>query len=201
MKYLKNFEDADSVKINNINTHYLHKDAYPIAWDGTQVVIGDNSSTHSDSGIFDFEFAGRIWIDRKIISFWYYPDKDIFNKIIDGIEKQMLISIWNNGYLIEIIFGENDEIIKDEEETYQYIGRIYRKLIPIEEYEKSINSSEKERAIHLMDPKEKEEYYKKYGKPKGFGSDLKSKKNPIWWEQAKRTSENMIMRFKKYSKM
>jgi len=25
---------------------------------------------------------------------------------------------------------------------------------------------------------------------RGWGADLKAKKNPIWWEQAKRTSEN-----------
>jgi len=51
-------------------------------------------------------------------------------------------------------------------------------LIPIEDYTGSKDQPEELKAIHLMNTKEKEEYYKQHGKPKGFGSDYYTDKLP-----------------------
>jgi len=180
MKYLKYFESADEIYIPEFDeiVEFDYDDAFPFAWDNriNKLIVGDSATMHIENGIrytFDFDFHGRIWLENGVIGFWDYPDKDKFIKIINQLEEKLGEKIWDNNFKVEII----DDI------GYE--------LIPIEEYETSQDTPEEKKFVHLMNFKEKEQYYKKYGKPKGFGSDLKSKKNPIWWEQAKRTSESV----------
>lgn len=128
-------------------------------------------------------YSGRLWDDdeHKVISFWVYPDIDLFRQIIKKLEEKLKIKIFNNNWLVEIIDDgnnkipvtkfdpDNDEYFFREDEDPSY-GDM--KLIPIEEYAGSDDVPEELQIQHLMNWKEKE-LAKKIGKLhfKGFGSD------------------------------
>lgn len=164
------------------------------------VVVGDYRQWHSDID-YDYEgnkaYAGRLWMEHKVISFWVYPNVDLFKKIIEGLENDLNIKIFNNGWELEVITEDSDdddnEIIKyqyqkrltmDEEEDDDYydedddyfrpLNQPYgnKKIIPIEEYIGSANVPVELQIQHLMNWKEKQ-LAKKMGKIhfKGFGSD------------------------------
>ena len=187
MKYLKRFENNDGIA----GTHTDVENGYPIVWDNRsdELNIGGYGTTHFDNDIkynSDFDYHGRIWHEEKLMAFWYYPSREDFKIIIGEIELISKKKIWDNGYRIEVILNDSGEQMYSDASDY-----LHYELIPIEDYDKSLDAPEEEISLHLMDPKEKELYYKKQGKPSGWGSDLKMEKNPIEWEQAKRTSENI----------
>jgi hypothetical protein len=55
------------------------------------------------------KYLGRLWTNKKIISFWDYPEnKEILYNIIKNIEENANIKIINNDYKIEVIdFNEH----------------------------------------------------------------------------------------------
>lgn len=98
--------------------------------------IGDfYSILYGDEGISDlcsmnrddFEYSGRIWIERKIISFWAYPSKEklpsILNKLKDEINKIYGIVININEFSIELDLSFNDGITYDNEKELFTIAR------------------------------------------------------------------------------
>jgi len=65
----------------------------------------------------DWEYPGRIWIRRKVISFWKYPpNKSVLLKILKSIERQLKIKIIGNKYKLEIYLGKKTAG-KDEKGT------------------------------------------------------------------------------------
>ena len=135
----------------------------------------------------------RLWLDKKIMSFWVYPNEVLFIDIIHEIEKKLKTKIFNNGWRIEVI-QENDEIekkkFKDKDDEYfrpKYRYRDDYKIIPIEEYVGSENQPEELKIMHMMNWKEKA-LAKKQGKLdiKGWGSDKTAWDQPhnIQWRQA-----------------
>jgi hypothetical protein len=131
-----------------------------------------------------FKYPGRLWGDQKIISFWRYPKNvEELKNTIKQIEDESNLKIWDNGWKIEIIDYDEDEIDNGEYKK-QFSGR----LIPIEEYKKSKNPTEEEYQFHLMktnDPRRKNRFIK------GFGSDSKKGRQPLKWKQALLKSENV----------
>jgi len=161
-----------------------------------------NLPTPMGSAISDF--SGRLWLaPYKIISFWNTPkDEKKLQKYLEDLDQDLRDkghlkpneTIFNSGWRVED-YRDSDNM--------NGAGKMNKtndinEPIPLEEFTYQEFDPEAYK-VHLMNFKEKEQYYKKYGKPKGFGSDLKSKKNPIWWEQAKRTSENLIITFEKFN--
>ena len=199
------FESADSIKKGDVFTYVSN--GFPFAWEleTDDIIVGGYGSMHSDNGIGykeygddGFDFQGRIWIKEKLIGFWDYPKPSDFKKVIDSIEDYLQEKIWDNNFQVEIY-------IVDDKVKYGwsvYYDDFESKLIPIEEYVGSEDVPEDKLLLHLMDQKEKELYYKKHGKQKGFGSDKTSSDsdNPIEWRQAKMKSEKMVTKFKKFRK-
>lgn len=68
---------------------------------------------------YDFYYAGRLWLDSKIISFWDYPPKNNFFDLIKELENKLNVKILNNNWLVEVY-----------EDTYE--GKSI--LIPVEKY-------------------------------------------------------------------
>lgn len=98
-----------------------------------------------------FKYPGRLWYQKKILSFWEFPrDKNELLKILYGINGEMK-KIYNttlnfNEYSIEVRSENPDETVTEYE------------LIPVNEYVGGyINSTDDElKASHLLSPEEKE---------------------------------------------
>lgn len=70
---------------------------------------------HSDNNIVDkygWEFPGRLWEEKKIISFWCYPSPNLLKQIINKLENELKTKILNNGWSIEVI-ERDGEIVKN----------------------------------------------------------------------------------------
>jgi hypothetical protein len=120
------------------------------------------------------EFSGRLFIDEKILTFWYFPKNNKqLKKIVNDLEEKTKLNIWNDEWKIEYNKIENDEYDWGnwnpmDDENIEYI--------PIKNYKKLGKRSEKElKTPHLMTPIEKEKYFKTH-KIKGFGSDKQGNK-------------------------
>jgi hypothetical protein len=76
----------------------------------------------------DLVYPGRIWTERKIISFWKYPETyQEMIKVVKDLENNLNIKIINNGYRVEIPPSEDpDRLVNDS----GWRG----KLIPLEDY-------------------------------------------------------------------
>ena len=152
-------------KFNRANTHgsiavEMGKESYRAAWD----------------------IAGRMWLDRKILSFWgslnplsrpMFPNVDQIEYILDMIE----IRFKNYGKEIHIDF--------DEWKIETPIGEI----ITINEYIKNIYKYKEEKGIvseidHIKSPLNKDKKY-----IKGFGSEKGKGDIPVKWKQAMLKSE------------
>ena len=150
-------------------------------------------------------YPGRLWLTHKIMSFWIYPNVKLFKDIINKLEENLKIKMFNNGWKIEIIKGYSGEIkmsdfnpnlSSDEEPYFRNDDDFYQGgigMIPIEQYSGSEDVPEEKQIQHLMNWKEKE-LAKKIGKFHfgSFGSKLTAWDQPhnIKWRQAIRTSEN-----------
>jgi hypothetical protein len=208
------FEDADFAGGGG----YSDGNTYPFGYYNDEFYIGSEAKTH---GSMDIElskedldsgevlrvlmkYPGRIWIEKKTISFWEYPSKNGFKELIKELEEKLETKIWNNGFKVELI-----EIIDyDPNEEYEYdpleIGSINGVgydgvhnseekvktkfiFIPIEEYEgemfkiKGINTKQ-----HIESPLTKQMKF-----IKGFGSDSPKGKQPLKFKQALLKSEGV----------
>lgn len=112
-----------------------------------------------------FGYTGRLWVDKKIISFWQYPDKEKLPQLI-----KMLRTEINNVYGVDVNFSDFKIEIKRNEyvadlnvDDEDYIpdvdwekSRISGNLIPIKDFISSNDATEQEmQAIHLLPSDEK----------------------------------------------
>lgn len=157
------------------------------------------------------EFSGRAWLKKKIISFWEFPDKETFKKIIDGLEIKLKRKgwikkpMWNNGWKVEIIMVKGEVPVDVEYEwnwpneqefdevTHKEIPNENVKLIPIEDYLKSENFPDEIKQWHLMNSREKEEARKSGKDPLKYWKSL-GKDVPLAYKQAI-YQEKMITKF------
>jgi hypothetical protein len=127
-------------------------------------------------------FAGRLWENSKIMSFWVYPNVELFKQIIKKLEKKLGLKIFNNGWRLEVVIDDDsgdinrveyDPDIKDEDEDFFFRpdDQMYgdNKIIPIEEYVGSEDQPEELMIQHMLSWQEKEKLKKEKG-VKGFGS-------------------------------
>jgi hypothetical protein len=159
----KLFESPDSIQALDPKYHYMKTiasfdddDAYPFGFINGKMIVGDAGKTHFDflppEALNDvennrsiFKYPGRIWIDKKLISFWKYPRSNSHLKsIIKSIEKAFKdkgknVEIWRDPqYRIEVNKDVNTTLsIGDEDEYYGTWVR-YKEgdniLIPLHNY-------------------------------------------------------------------
>lgn len=106
----------------------------------------------------DLDFPGRLWLIAKVISFYYYPPKEHFQRVLDEIKNVSDDEIdWKDGWRVEITRKKKK-------------GGNESKLIPIDKYESSDPwSKEVVQQIHLLPPEEKKKALKKLGyKPRVY---------------------------------
>jgi len=180
-------ESPDGFNINGTRASWESADAIPftmINGYNDKIFIGDKSETHlnlihkynlSPKLILlrDSEFIndGRIWMNKKIISFWKYPSQADYKNFIINLGKALNIDIWNDpDYKLEIEHNNKQE------------------LIPIQQYSGSVNPPESEKLKHLQSPMEK----KNVNVPQGVGSKKYLEKKPLEYQQALHTSESVI---------
>lgn len=182
-------EDPDSVYYKDDDLHWQDSDARAFAVktndersEITDFSIGDYGEMHSDNNLvsdYGWEFPGRIWENRKLISFWCYPSVKLFKQIVKNIEDELDIEIFNNGWSIEIIRRKGEVVKKDfseaDVEDLYYDEREMgdkSETIPIEEYIGSEDFSDLQKQMHLMGWEEKQRLKEKGIKlAPGFGSD------------------------------
>lgn len=156
----KLFEKCDSIKHSGLNLDWRDDDAIPFAFNYENYVKdfwkGEIGKTHnflnSREGI-DRSFAGRVWFDNKIISFWETPKKEIFVDCIKKIEKLLNLKILNNNWQIEV----RKRNYKGERGMFRYF------LIPIEEYSES--TTDTNAYVDHLDMKKNKKVIGKYGSP------------------------------------
>jgi hypothetical protein len=141
-------------------------DAIPFVYYDGELYVGEKSGNHNDmfykieDDIYGIKFSkiknqGRIWTKHKVISFWDFPKKYEFDRIINDLEDKLKIEIWNNNYIIEISKRNNGKGWKldhpdfdkfESKEKEIKMGNIIfsiHKFIPIEWYsgKRNINVS------------------------------------------------------------
>ncbi|NPV12755.1 MAG: hypothetical protein HPY57_13290 [Ignavibacteria bacterium] len=153
-------------------------------------------------------FAGRLWLNTKVISFWIYPSKKELKNVLNDLEVAFnkkypkytpKLDFSDPDWLIEVIGDFEDP--GDNDWDSEKLGNKKPRLIPLSEYTGSEERDNEEiRIPHLMDWREKEMIKKKgviFGK--GFGSDMTAwdSKNPLPWRQAK-YQESMKVKFNEF---
>lgn len=150
-------------KADNLNS--THKD---ILW-FNKLLIRPNMSWQeiinlkNQSDRDNFKYAGRIWLDYNVISFWDYPPKNEMNKVVDDltteIKKIYGLNIDTHNLMVDA--GDGNE--KPGEKT---------RMVPISDYMGN-NSNVSINTQHTTSPKDKDindERRKSY-------IELKNKKN------------------------
>ncbi len=92
---------------------------------------GPPTTAHRDN----FKYPGRLWVTEKIISFWKFPSKSDFNKLIDDLKK--------NG--IDV-----DKDWKVDIKKSASYGQA--ELLPISDYTDKFKSMKITQVNHVMDP-------------------------------------------------
>jgi hypothetical protein len=112
------------------------------------------------------EYPGRLWKDKKFISFWYYPPADTFKDMINQMERKLGKEIWNSDWYVEVL---------PQGEDWHDLDIIETKLIKPEEYTGSADQPDEyiERE-HIKSPLKK-----KKTKKDGFGSVKYNTKKPL----------------------
>ena len=198
-KYQLITEDPDYISIDD-NNYYraTSQNARPFGLDEktNKLIIGMPGTYHYNNDI-DIElseidkplneaiFCGRIWVKDKILTFWIFPEIDLFKTIIKKLETQLNIKIFNNNWRMEILKYDNDEIhIGERSDGW----RATNTIIPIEDYIGSLDVPEEQKLWHLMNAEEKRIAKLKGKAPdfKGWGSDLTAwdSRRPLPYRQA-----------------
>jgi len=120
-------ENPDTVHLNDLDDityHCTDPDAVPFYIepnnDHTQVkeiFVGDNGIYHDEYDNFnkkanDRQYSGRLWLNARIITFWVYPNVKLFKSIIEHLEDELNIKMFNNKWEIEVIKEETGEVRK-----------------------------------------------------------------------------------------
>jgi len=186
---------------------WLEGKALPFGYYKNKFYIGsEHGSTHYTMlpayiSRYKYKWPGRIWTETKIISFWVYPPKKSFKRVIDDLSKALDIDIYNDPeWKIEVLKKlKTGEISRSVRGFSKYGGNDAgewktqnKKIIdfvPIKRYIGSDNVST-------------EEFFRGHRLPSrkyGGGSKLTAwdSKNNIKTRQAMQTSEGYYPRFKK----
>ena len=178
LKYNKYGEPIDHNK--KLSTSFSNWDAHAFWEEDGDFWILKPRETHPERVRFSNLISGRVWADRKIISFWTYPEKRDFFRIIKGMEKELKthykgrkIDLMDGSWMVEIL----------TQGGWKGEGDITTKLIPVPEYQGSESRGEKELGRkHNKSPLEKE--MEARSTPSSDKSIWKGKPRPLPWRQA-----------------
>jgi len=99
MKYNKLFENPDTIMIDGEWVNYRMGKAITFGFINDEFVFYPSIDrgrilSHNQWGSRKkWDFPGRLWLDKKVISFWKYPPPTKFNEIIDLFGKNMNLKI------------------------------------------------------------------------------------------------------------
>jgi len=150
-------------------------------------------------------FAGRVWADHKLISFWEYPDQETFFKIIKGIESKLKEFYPERRFNLLRDSKWKVEIISEEEAAYDYTGGPVKKnysvwdqhsdyrtrLIPVKDY----ISSEQRTELDLGKEHARSPLFKAKHVAQGFGSKDPAYQQKRAWQMASLTSEGVADKY------
>ena len=133
LKYNSHGEAIDS---NRWAPAFGDKGSYPFWYENGEFVLGKEYSGHPTTIRGDQDsFSGRVWADRKLISFWIYPSKFQFA----DIAKELSERLDKKGYDADIL---NDDEWKVEilplDKWRGHLKGFQTKLIPAKDYQGSV---------------------------------------------------------------
>jgi len=176
-------ENPDKVFNNNgiIIADFMDNDTYVFGYISDKLYILSSPKNHFDLyqmyitkdskkniyhnlGRKEFQYPGRLWINKKLISFWVYPTKIKLKKIVNDLENELKIDIWNKFNIEVVVKNDNiinpDNIYWDEEITSDSEYKI--EIIPINKYIKS-EKQLKFNVPHIISPLLKQKKEVPYG--------------------------------------
>jgi hypothetical protein len=171
-------ENPDEIKVNGVWIDYRDRDSYPftmIKGYGDRIFVGNVGTIHRNiidkydlpdelNRYGDFIFDGRIWIDKKIISFWQNLDPKDIKDFVIRLGQVMNIDIWDDpDYLIDVRSNTSAD-----------------GLIPLRKYVGSSDPTDQEKLQHVQSPLLK----KPTNVPQGVGSRRYGEKKPLAYQQA-----------------
>ena len=122
-EYYATFYDSDAV----VFLRYIHDgEIYYIENDGlykTHKMIADYFDFKKPYGRYIKE-RGRLWKNKKLISFWDYPNKQNFLKLIADLQRELNIRIKNNNWMVEV-YPTNDKSKSILIPVEDYQGKYY----------------------------------------------------------------------------
>jgi len=187
-----NYKSSDAFAFGYFNNHMI---VSPEGWSHPKMleyIIGDYVSDGVEKY---FKYSGRLWLNNKVISFWNYPENksklfSILNDIEIKLKKQnnKKINIINDkSWRIEVV--KIDDVIKtDLSYDWDFESKYNTELINIHDYKTSLDFSEKEKQMHLLNQKEKQ----KLKVPYGFGSKHPNIKNQNFLNRMLHNEKNII---------
>lgn len=107
--------------------------------------LGERNSLSTERELLDY--PGRFWFNRKIISFWKYPNKNDLSGLLNLLSKEV-----NRLYGISIDFNNYKiDINPLDDKTWDFDSREIGTLINIKDYNGSENASNQELTmIHIL---------------------------------------------------
>lgn len=162
--------------------HFDDDDAHPFWYDEGVFHLGAAGTTHPGDVRKEGFFSGRVWTDKKLISFWEYPDAEDFLILIDDLEKELGQSILGKRWKVEVL---NDGPWKGRDDDFQ------TELVPVKNYKGSEQRSQEDLGKeHIKSP-----LFKAKHVVQGFGSKNPSYQSKRAWQMASATSEGVADKF------
>jgi hypothetical protein len=196
-------ENPDGIRSgNNLLANWMGSDAVPFGFYDGELFLNLGGGTHGGipewSKLEDklcskenkyckskefMEDSGRLWQQKKLITFWKYPIKTRFKEIIDTIGKAIdQPNMFNDPeWKVEVITGKREPDRKDDRKHDWSEHEYFIDLIPLSKYVGSNERSKEELAQqHIASPMDK---LKRPDKTEFFKvRDKKTK--PLAWKQA-----------------
>ncbi len=189
------FESPDEISLPNLtynrfgepvnndmfkSPHFSDDDARPFWYDEGNFHLGPAGQTHPDGIRKDGFFSGRVWTDKKLISFWEYPDAEDFLILIADLENELGQQILGKRWKVEVLDGE-----WRKEDNFQ------TELVPIKNYQGSEQRSQEDLGKeHIKSPLLKAKHV-----AQGFGSKDPSYQAKRAWQMASATSEGVADKY------
>jgi hypothetical protein len=147
MKHIKSyklFENPDAIPWEE--AVWRDEDARPFWVHYGRAYIGEPGSNHASMiemyGLINYEYSGRIWLEKKLISFWNYPEPDELYPVLNSLEV-CFRNVWDED--IKIIYNGFKIEVRDKD-------MYYGECIPVEDYIGSEHSSNIDWKDHIKSP-------------------------------------------------
>jgi hypothetical protein len=185
------FESPDEISLPNLtynrfgepmnndmfkSPHFSDDDARAFWYEDGNFHLGSAGQTHPEGIRKEGFFSGRVWTDKKLISFWEYPAAEEFLILIADLEKELGQPILGKRWKVEVLDGK-----WRKEDNFQ------TELVPIKDYQGSEQRSEEDLGKeHIKSPLLKDKKL-----PQGWGSTHPEYQKRRAWQVASMTSESL----------